>query len=175
MISVGRLHWKKGYDYTFVALKLLKEQGIDFTFTLIGDGKQYEELVFTAKRLGLENNIIFAGQKNPEEVIPLLHKHDIYIQFSVQEGFSNAVLEAQSCGLLVVASDAEGLQENVIHNETGWIVKRRDYHALHKRLNEVIILHEEARKQIAARATARVKKDFDIKIQNKLFNEFFAG
>ncbi len=174
LMSTCRMHWKKGFVYIFAALQQLKNQGVDFTYTIIGDGVQFEELIFTAKKLGLEKHIKFVGQKNPEQIISLLHQHDIYIQFSVQEGFSNAVLEAQACGLLVVASDAEGLRENIVHNETGWIVKRRDYNALNKQLNNMILLPEEARKKTAIHASERVKNYFDITMQNHLFNEFFA-
>ena len=51
--------------------------------------------------------------------------HSIYLQYSIQEGFCNAVLEAQALGLLTIVSDAEGLPENVIHGETGWVVPKR--------------------------------------------------
>ena len=44
---------------------------------------------------------------------------DVYIQSSVQEGFGNAVLEAQASGLCCIVSDAEGLSENVLNEKTG--------------------------------------------------------
>jgi len=174
IVSVGRLHWKKGYNYTLLALKELKNNHIEFDYTIIGAGKAKEELIYIANLLELQNEINFVGEIQHSQIPTYLKQSDIFIQFSVQEGFSNAVLEAQSCGLLVVASDAEGLQENIIHNETGWIVKRRDFKGLYKQLNEIIMLPAEIRKQIAIHASERVKTDFDISLQNKLFDEFFA-
>ena len=45
-----------------------------------------------------------------------LNNSDVYLQYSVQEGFCNAVLEAQAMGLLCVVSDGGALPENVIDN-----------------------------------------------------------
>ena len=53
-----------------------------------------------------------------------LEKSDIYLQYSIQEGFCNSVLEAQAMGLLSIVSDANGLTENIIHNYTGWVVPK---------------------------------------------------
>lgn len=174
LMSVGRFHWKKGYDYTFAALRILKEQGVDFIFTLVGAGKQQEELLFLTKKLGLQDCIHFVGQKNPDEVIEILRQHDIYIQFSVQEGFGNAVLEAQSAGLLVVASDAEGLQENVLHENTGWIVPRRSIYKLAQQIMDICEMDEQQRRNIVIKASDRVKSNFDIVKQNTEFDHFFG-
>ncbi len=175
LVSLGRMHWKKGYGYTFAALRLLKDQGVKFRYTLIGDGVQFEELIFTAKRLGLENHIMFVGQKSPDEVISLLHQHDIFIQFSVQEGFSNAVLEAQSCGLMVIGSDAEGLPENIIDGETGWIVKKRNYIDLAEQIKKILNMSNAEREKIGNAASQRVKAHFNLNNQSKAFDEFYGG
>ncbi|MBK7870836.1 MAG: glycosyltransferase family 4 protein [Saprospiraceae bacterium] len=54
-------------------------------------------------------------------------KADIYLQYSIQEGFCNAVLEAQAMGLLCIVSDAEGLPENILHGQTGWVVPKGNW------------------------------------------------
>jgi colanic acid/amylovoran biosynthesis glycosyltransferase len=45
-ISVGRLHWIKGFEHVFEALGKLKEEGVDFEYLLIGKGSDEEKLVF---------------------------------------------------------------------------------------------------------------------------------
>src|SRR5690606_35687548 len=41
-MTTGRLHWIKGYVTTLEALAILKAQGIDFTYKIVGDGNEYE-------------------------------------------------------------------------------------------------------------------------------------
>src|SRR5690606_23867831 len=107
--TMARLHWKKGLEYTLEALALLKNENIPFHYTIIGDGVEKERLQFAIYQLGLGDCVTFTGKLPPEEVKKQLQQTDIYLQYSIQEGFCNAVLEAQAMGLLCVVSDAEGL------------------------------------------------------------------
>lgn len=84
-----------------------------------------------------------------EDIAKHLVTSDIYIQYSVQEGFCNAVLEAQATGMLCVVSDAEGLAENVLHEITGWVVPKKGTRVIGKtqtiiKLPEIILKHERA-------------------------------
>src|SRR5690554_145734 len=121
-MTTGRLHWIKGYVATLEALAILKANGLDFTYKIVGEGKDYERIAFAAYQLGLSENIEFLGKLPHGEVKEHLQTADIYLQYSVQEGFCNAVLEAQAMGKLCVVSNAEGLSENVLHDKTGWVV-----------------------------------------------------
>ena len=69
--------------------------------------------------------VSFKGKLAHMEVKKAMEQADIYLQYSLQEGFCNAVLEAQAMGLLCIVSDAEGLPENVLHGQTGWVVPKR--------------------------------------------------
>ena len=124
--TVARLHWKKGLEYTLEALALLKKQGLCFTYRIIGEGSEYERLKYAAYQLDLFDEVEFVGKIPHSEMEDELLKTTVYLQYSIQEGFCNAVLEAQALGLLCVVSDAEGLPENVLHEKTGWVVPKRD-------------------------------------------------
>ena len=174
-VSVARLHWKKGLVYTFEALSILKERGIAFEYVLIGTGGEYERLVFAADQLGILEHIIFKGKLSHQDVQLELANASIYLQYSIQEGFCNAVLEAQSMGLLCVVSDAEGLQENVLHNQTGWVVPKRQSQLLADKIYEVIELPIAEKKQICERAILRVQKEFNIQKQQQEFVDFYSN
>ena len=79
-------------------------------------------------------------------------KGDFYIQYSIQEGFCNAVLEAQAMGLLCIVSDADGLSENVLHNETGWVVPKRNPTLLAQKMIETIDLNDTEKSKIRENA-----------------------
>ncbi|WP_417200730.1 glycosyltransferase [Bizionia sp.] len=173
LITVGRLHWKKGLEYTLEALALLKAAGIAFHYTIIGAGSERERLVFAAHQLGLLDYISFTGKLPQEAVKSQLENASIYIQYSIQEGFCNAVLEAQSMGLLCVVSNAEGLDENVLDGQTGWVVPKRQPQLLAKQLVQVIQLSEADKEAIRTRAIRRVRDAFNLHKQQAAFLAFY--
>ena len=116
-LTVARLHWKKGLEDTIQALSFMKDEDISFYYNIIGDGPELERLVFVAHDLGLEKNINFVGPVSHRNTISYYKKSDIYLQYSLQEGYCNATLEAQSMGLITIVSNAEGLKENVGNND----------------------------------------------------------
>ncbi|MCC1484889.1 glycosyltransferase family 4 protein [Winogradskyella immobilis] len=174
-ITVARLHWKKGLDYTLEALALLKKQGVTFHYTIIGNGPQEEYFKFLAHQLNLSSSVTFKGQLGHDKIKEALSEADIYLQYSVQEGFCNAVLEAQAMGLLCVVSDAEGLSENVLHNETGWVVPLRKPELLVEKIRSVISLPQTEKDGIIQRAKDRVKHEFNVNKQQQKFYEFYEN
>ncbi|WP_417855018.1 glycosyltransferase family 4 protein [Xanthomarina gelatinilytica] len=174
-VSVARLHWKKGLVYTFEALSLLNDKGIAFEYVLIGTGDEYERLVFAAEQLGIEEQVKFLGKLEHQEVKEQLKKADIYIQYSVQEGFCNAVLEAQAMGLLCVVSDAEGLAENVLHQITGFVVPKRNPEELANTIEKLVYLPDNKKIEMKNAAIERIKKHFNIEKQQKEFVDFYEN
>ncbi len=173
--TIARLHWIKGLDYTLETLAILKSQGFNFHYTIIGDGIEKERLLFAVHQLGLSKNVTFTGKLSPQKIINELETAAIYLQYSIQEGFCNAVLEAQAMGLLCIVSDAEGLQENVLDAETGFVVPKRNPEILANKIIEVIHLSEEEKEKIISNAVNRVKTTFTIEKQIKQFIDFYTN
>jgi len=172
-ISISRLHWKKGLEYTLGALAMLKNKGVDFHYTVIGEGEERERLIFAVHQLGLKQQVTFKGILPHEVIIKALGEADIYLQYSIQEGFCNAVLEAQAMGLLCVVSDAEGLSENVVHEQTGWVVPKRKPKLLAERLMEILTVHRTQVDVFRNNAINRVKTSFNLEGQKKQFLKFY--
>ena len=171
--TIARLHWKKGLEYTLEALSKLKNEGIEFEYTIIGDGIEKERLLFAAYQLGIKENVNFVGKLPHTEVKKALEKTDIYLQYSIQEGFCNAVLEAQAMGLLCIVSDAEGLSENVLDKQTGWVVEKRKPELLAQKIKEVMLLSSSEKESIRTNATRRVQHEFNLEKQQQEFLEFY--
>ena len=134
ILSVGRLVWKKGFEYTLQAVKCLVEQGISCEYHIVGDGDLKDAIAFTCRDLGLEHVVKLLGPKSWSEVKIQFEWGDVFLLGSVTEGFSNAALEAQAMSVPVVCTDAEGLAENISNEETGFIVPRRDWHSMADKL-----------------------------------------
>lgn len=173
ILTVGRLHWKKGLEYVLEALSKVKKLGYSIEYTIVGSGEEYERLVFAVYQLGLTNDVKFVGKKEHSEIPKLMATHDIFIQYSVQEGFCNAVLEAQAAGMLCIVSDAEGLSENVLHEKTGWVVPKRQPLLLARQIEAVYNLPQQKLKGIADTAVSRVKQDFNLEKQRNEFLTFY--
>lgn len=130
VLSVGRLEWKKGYEFALSALKRLQDQGCNFEYRVIGEGEHRAALEFASCQLGINGRVCFLGAVPHDQVIRHLQWADIFLHPSVSEGFCNAVIEAQAVGLPVVCTDADGLPENVADGITGFVVPRRDPKAM---------------------------------------------
>lgn len=172
-ITIARLHWKKGLEYTLEALALLKKEGVSFHYTIIGEGEEYERLKFAAYQLDIVDCVTFTGKISHKAVKNLLEKATIYLQYSIQEGFCNAVLEAQAMGLLCIVSDAEGLSENVLNKVTGFIVPMRNSISLVNKIKEVLQMRNDEIKVIKINSITRVVKEFNLSSQIKEFVTFY--
>jgi glycosyltransferase involved in cell wall biosynthesis len=171
--TIARLHWIKGLEYTLEALSLLKQKGINFHYTIIGSGPEKERLQFGVHQLGLIQNVTFTGKLKPEEVKDELEKTDVYIQYSIQEGFCNAVLEAQAMGAICIVSDAEGLSENVIDGLTGFVVPKRNPILLCNKIIQVVGYTSKEKNLIVKESISRIKSLFSLNAQNQNFINFY--
>ena len=158
---------------TLEALAILKDKGIDFMYKIIGEGKEYERIAFAAEQLGLKESVVFLGKIPHHQVKKELQKATLYLQYSTQEGFCNAVLEAQAMGKLCIVSNAEGLSENVLHDKTGWVVPKLEPKLFAEQIEKVVQLPEIEKKEITEYATDRVRDKFNIEKQQKEFVSFY--
>lgn len=170
IVSIGRLTWKKGYEY---ALSALSKISIPFKFTIIGDGEDEERLKYAAYQLGISDKIEFTGKQPHEVISEYLRNADIYLQPSVQEGFCNSVLEAQACGLICIVSDAQGLAENIENEKSGFVVPSRNEKALADTIIRVMNMTPQARETMGKYASQRVRKKFNINNQVNRFLKFY--
>ena len=111
----------------------------------------------------------------PSASVPnVLRTAHAFLMPSVQEGFCNAVLEAQAMELPVVATDAEGLAENVDPGKTGLIVPRWSVTAIADGL-EYLLLHPERCSEFGKAGRRRAEALFDISDQIDKFEELYAS
>lgn len=172
IVSVGRLTWKKGYEYGLQAVAMLKEKGIPFEYRIIADGNYTQPLSFIISELGLENEVTITGNKTAEEIKEELSRAHVMLHPAISEGFSNAVLEGQAMGLPVVATNADGLSENVADGVTGFIVPIFDVTAMAEKL-EWCYHHPDKAIQIGMAGIERVNYNFTTEEQIKKFAAFY--
>ena len=171
ILTVARLHWIKGIEYIIEAMGKL--ESVNFHYTVVGSGIEYERLVLTVNQLKLTNKVELVGYIPHDDIVSLYEKADLYIQYSLEEGFCNAVLEAQSMGVLTIVSDASGLSENIVDRKTGWVVPKREPMLLAKKIKQIISMEDEKLNIIRLNGIKRVQTKFDLISQKEHFNRFF--
>lgn len=111
ILTVGRMSAEKGYDRAVRAAKLMRDRGLRFRWTFIGDGEQRPVIEKMIKDNWLEDRIVLLGAKaNP---YPYMVRCDIYVQTSKFEGFCLTVSEARTLGRPVVCTDLPVLRARV--------------------------------------------------------------
>jgi colanic acid/amylovoran biosynthesis glycosyltransferase len=170
ILSVGRLVWKKGYEYALQAIKWLVDHGIACEYHIIGEGNLIDAIAFTCNDLGLQNMVTLLGPKSRSEVRDELEWADVFLLSSVSEGLSNAVLEAQAMTLPVVSTDAGDV--GIANEETGFVVSRRDWLTMAEKLR-LLAVDPKLRYRMGEAGRQRVKEKFQIADQIAGFDRFY--
>ena len=103
-IFVGRLLEHKNVDKLLVAISELNKRSLRLTCVIIGQGPEYEDLRSHARKIGIESQVKFCGfVENQEEVFSYMKSSKLFVFPSEREGFGIVVLEANYCGLPVLA------------------------------------------------------------------------
>jgi glycosyltransferase involved in cell wall biosynthesis len=120
LLSVGRLAHEKNHAMLLRCCLKLRELGHDYRLIIVGHGDLELELRAQARKLGIEDLVVFAGRSHlPQEYYIA---SDVFVQTSLIEGMPNVLLEAHLCGLPVVTTDAGGSREVVQDEVTGFVV-----------------------------------------------------
>jgi colanic acid/amylovoran biosynthesis glycosyltransferase len=172
ILSVGRLEWKKGYEYSLQAIRLLLDRGIPCEYHILGGGEYLEAVAFARHQLDLEGVVKLLGAQPRQAVKAQMDWADVFLHAAVSEGFCNAVIEAQAMELPVVCSDADGLPENVADGESGFVVSRRDPWALAEKL-AVLAGDPALRRRMGRAGRERVLRCFRLEQQTAAFERLY--
>lgn len=175
IVTIARFGWIKGLELLTEAALILKRSGLDFEWILIGTGSssEKERYLFDVHEKQLQEQLIHKGQCSHKETLEILKDADVYVQTSLNEGFCNAVLEAQALGIPCVAFRVGGLPENVVDGETGWLIESFDTPKMAEKIEEILHLTTEQKNRMAQQSIERVRKDFNMVKQKREFNEFY--
>jgi glycosyltransferase involved in cell wall biosynthesis len=135
LFSCGRLNIVKGHQDVMEAVKLLRDRGIDAKLEIAGqddDGGAgyYGVLAAKIKELGLEAHVTLLGAIDAEAVQEKLLAAHIFVLASWHEPLGVAYMEAMSCAVPTVGTDAGGVPELITHDENGVLVPPKDPEAL---------------------------------------------
>ena len=124
--TVKALEEKYGIRHLVEAVKLIQDECPQRRISLhiYGDGSQAASLEQLAGKLEIQNIVHFHGRIPNSQVSEVLRRMHVVVIPSVleSESFGVAAIEAQACGIPIIASNVGGLSETVVAGKTGFIV-----------------------------------------------------
>ena len=130
VVSWSRLRRYKSLDVAIRAFDLIQKELPAARMLIMGRGPDEQRLRNLTRKLQLEDKIEFRGFLDWEELVATLHRCQVFLNPSPKEGWGLTVVEANQCGLPVVASDRPGLKDSVRDGVTGALVPYGDEQAL---------------------------------------------
>ena len=136
-LSNRNLESHYGVDRVLRAFALVQQKLPEASLTIAGDGSQSRALKTLAEDLGLRNTR-FIGQVAPFAIADVYDAADIFMNGSEIDNQPLSILEAFSCGLPVVTTDAGGIPDIVEGGRTGMVVACGDYAELANRAMKLL-------------------------------------
>lgn len=171
--TVGSLTVEKGTEDLITSAGLLVERFPELRVCFVGDGSQRRLLMAHAKREGLSDHVMFAG--NVADVRPWLTAFDVFVLPSRNEGMSRALLEAMACGCAVVATDVGAAAALVKEDEV--LVAPGDVGGLSEAIGE--LLSEPEKRSRAGEMGREVAARFDVGLMSdevgRVYEEVLAA
>lgn len=119
--TVGRMDFQKAPEVMLEALTRMRTPAV---LVWVGGGPLLEETARRAQAAGIRDRVVLLG--NREDVPQLLPAFDVFAMSSRYEGLPCAIVEAQECGIPVVATSVNAVSDVVVPGVSGLLVAPQD-------------------------------------------------
>lgn len=156
ILYVGTIRPRKNVDTLIKALYLLKKERYPHKLVIVGkDLWKAEDIRGLVKELNLENDVIFKGFIEDEQLPYYYSAADLFAYVPSYEGFGIPLLEAISCECPTITSDVSSLPEVI--GSAGLLVKPGDIDGLYNAILD-ILTKEDLRRKLIKSGKDHIKK-----------------
>jgi len=155
LLTVGRLSVTKRIDMLIDTVEILHRVACKLHLTIVGGGKLEQHLRKIVTEMELGGVIEITGRMDPEKMPEVYRQNDVFISASMQEGMSNAMLEAMASGLPIITTRCEGVDELISDN--GFIVEPASAEEIAKAVAKLAD-DRQARQQMAVAARSHAEQ-----------------
>jgi len=148
---------KKNLDVLVNAFIRLREKHKQAQLVIVGPILAKEKR--SINRLGLGRAITFTGKLSRKDALAAMAAFDAFVIPSAFDGCANAMLEAMSFGLPIIASKTGGALDFIEHNKNGLLFEPLDEDALLEHLETLLSAKERQRLSAYAKRPLRSPKD----------------
>lgn len=160
--TIKSLECNYAIDTLLDSFYLLKKQlpNLNIKLLIVGDGSEKQKLLLQSKKLGIQQDVIFYGAVENNEVPQMLAEMDIFVVLSRHESFGVSVVEAMACEKPVVASNVSGFKEVMVNHQTGILVEKENPETTASAIR-YLIENKDIAHQMAKSARLRVLQHYD--------------
>ena len=157
--AIGRMVWQKGFKYMIQAIPDIVRDVPDAKFLLVGNGPLKKELDDLAKNLKIKERVIFTGFRS--DIKEIMSAIDLLIIPSLLEGFPMVTLEAMAMAKPIIATNIDGITEQITDGVNGILVSPKDPSALSRAVIRALNDSEFAR-TMGLSARKKVEQEFSV-------------
>jgi L-malate glycosyltransferase len=166
---VAALRPEKSIKTLIEAFACLRNQS--HTLVIVGDGPGKEALKALARRVGVFERTTFAA--TTADVLAWYRRIDVFVLPSINESFSNSLMEAMACGCAVVASNVGGNPELIVHGQNGLLFEPANVNSLACAL-ESILGDAVLRQALSAAAIRTIEEGYTRERSARRFGELYG-
>jgi glycosyltransferase involved in cell wall biosynthesis len=167
LIAVGRFTSVKAHDDTIIVFSILKKQINNIKLLICGSGDKFEECKLLVNNLGLNDSVCFLG--TVDNINSYYAAADVFVTTTHFEGFPNALTEALSAGIPVVAFNAPSISVFVEDGHNGYVVYDRNHKEMADKIGK-LITNEELYREFAQNA-AKISRNYSIERIHNIWME----
>jgi glycosyltransferase involved in cell wall biosynthesis len=157
--AIGRMVWQKGFKYLIQSVPNMLEVIPEARFLLVGDGPLRADLEGLVRELNIHDRVIFTGFRS--DILEILSTIDILVAPSLLEGFPMITLEAMAMAKPIVATQIEGIIEQISEGEEGMLVPPKNPNALAAEVLR-LVQDKELSSRLGAAARRKVESCFSV-------------
>ncbi|MBI2583012.1 glycosyltransferase [Candidatus Azambacteria bacterium] len=170
-LCIAHFYPMKGLRYLIEAAKIVRDRGVPFSLTIIGEGEERETLQDLIRRHELEDVVSLRGE---DPTFDLYDQFDLFVLSSLKEGFPYTILQAMQAGLPIIATAVGGVPEAITDGETGLLARPADAEDLAEKI--ICLAQDPALAQrLGERTTAKVSKDFTLETMLEKTRAVYLG
>jgi glycosyltransferase involved in cell wall biosynthesis len=170
IVSICSLIKLKNIDKVIHALN---GTGLNFHYTIFGDGPEKRNLEELCRSYGLREKIQFLGFVPYEEISNSLGQYDLMVMPSYPETLGRVYFEAMAAGIPVVAARNAGVDEMIRHQVQGYLVSHNNVNEIQEAIRHFANLSVEDKMVMKSNASLFAKQfnwDAILEMYNEVYN-----
>lgn len=171
LVCVGRLCEQKGQLLLVKAVKILKDQGINFNLILVGDGEMRSPIEKLIREYNLENQIKITGWADSQQVQQYILESRGLILPSFAEGLPVVIMESLALARPVISTYVAGIPELVETDKSGWLIYAGCIESLTVAIKEILQMPLDKLTEMGINGQKKVQENHDINLETKKLAE----
>ncbi len=174
LVCVGRLCEQKGQLILLEAAAKLRNQGINFNLTLVGDGEMRPAIEEAIAHHGLKEQVHITGWQSTDEVRRHIQAARALVLPSFAEGLPVVIMESLALGRPVISTYVAAIPE-LVNDKNGWLVPAGDVESLCQAMRKALEASADELQTLGADGRERVREQHDVRANAAKLQQLFLG